>query len=291
MATPEKPTKEQFLAAILKIERFSPAPRVLSKALALLRNPNAEIGDIVALIRTDAALAADIIRGSNSAFYGAGERISSLDLALQRIGFRESIRMLNHAVAHLAAGRNLGSYGIAAEDFWAESLFQGLLLEELAKATDAASPDDAHTVGLLRYIGRLAINQSIDDLGGGLFWDGAAPVAQWELDTVGFTQEQAGAILMKHWQFPDRTVQAIEWQRAPAQAPAANWLAEALEFAAAVLPAGSESAKFGEVLAATAPALPAHPFAQANQLGADRIAHVVELARNGLTAVNQHLYG
>lgn len=61
---------------------------MLSKALSLLRNPNAEIGDIATLIRADAALAADIIRGSNSAFYGAGERISSLDLALQRIGFR-----------------------------------------------------------------------------------------------------------------------------------------------------------------------------------------------------------
>lgn len=291
MATPAQPTKEQFLAAILKIERFSPAPRVLSKALALLRNPNAEIDDIVTLIRSDAALAADIIRGSNSAFYGAGERVSSLDRALQKIGFREGIRLLNHAVAHLAAGRNLGSYGIASEDFWAESLFQGLLLEELAKETDAVSPDDAHTAGLLRYIGRLAINQAIDDFGGGLFWDGTKPVEQWELDNVGVTQEQAGATLMKHWQFPDMMVQAIEFQRSPAQASQPNWLAGALEFAAVVLPAGTESAKFGEVFAATGPTLAAHPFAQANKLSAEQIAHSVELARNGLSAVNQHLYG
>ena len=291
METPVKPTKEQFLAAILKIERFSPAPRVLSKAIGLLRNPNAELDDIVALIRTDAALSADIIRGANSAFYGAGERVSSLERALQKIGFREGIRLLNHAVAHLAAGRNLGSYGIAAEDFWAESLFHGLLLEALAKETGAVSPDDAHTAGLLRYIGRLAINQSIDDLGGGLFWDGTVPVEQWELDNVGVTQEQAGAILMKQWQFPDATVQAIEWQRAPARSPQPNWLAEALEFAAAVLPAGSESTKYGEVLAATAPTLPAHRFAQANGLAAERIAHLVERARTGLSAVNQHLYG
>ncbi len=291
METPVKPTKEQFLAAILKIERFSPAPRVLSKALGLLRDPNAEIDDIVALIRTDAALAADIIRGSNSAFYGAGERVSSLDRALQRIGFREGIRLLNHSVAHLASGRNLGSYGIAAEDFWAESLFQGLLLEELAKETGAVSPDDAHTAGLLRYIGRLAINQSIDDLGGGLFWDGSAPVEQWELENVGVTQEQAGAILLKHWQFPDATVQAVEWQRAPAQAPQPNWLADALAFAAVVLPAGSESAKFGEVLAATMPTLGEHPFVLANKLSAERLGSTIEVARNGLSAVNQHLYG
>ncbi|HLP02751.1 MAG TPA: HDOD domain-containing protein [Opitutaceae bacterium] len=286
-----KPTKDQFVAAILKIERFSPAPRVLSKALMLLRDPNAEIDDIVTLIRADAALAADIIRGSNSAFYGAGERVSSLERALQKIGFREGIRLLNHAVAHLASGRNLGSYGIAAEDFWAESLFQGLFLEELARETAAVTADEAHTAGLLRYIGRLAINQSIDDLGGGLFWDGSAPVEMWEMENVGVTQEQAGAVLLKHWQFPDETVQAIEWQRAPAQAPQPNWIAEALEFAAAALPAGTTSAKLGDVLTATMPTLAEQPFAQANKLSAAHLAHVAEVARNGLSAVNQHLYG
>ncbi len=286
-----KPTKEQFLEAILKIERFSPAPRVLSKALKLLRDPNADLDDIVNLIRADAALAADIIRGSNSAFYGAGERVSSLDRALQKIGFREGIRLLNTAVAHLAAGRNLGSYGIAAEDFWAESLFQGLLVEALAAETSDVSPDDAHTAGLLRYIGRLAINQSIEDLGGGLFWDGDEPVEAWEMESVGFTQEHAGAILLKHWQFPDLTVQAIEFQRDPGLAPEPNWLAKALAFSAAVLPPGSESARFGEILTVTGAQIGEHTFVRESGLAIDRIEHCIEVARTGLTAVNQHLYG
>lgn len=286
-----KPTKDQFLAAILKIERFSPAPRVLSKAMGLLRNPNSDLDDIVALIRTDAALTADIIRGSNSAFYGAGERVSSLDRALQKIGFRESIRLLNHAVAHLAAGRNLGSYGIAADDFWAESLFHGLFVEELAKHTEAASPDDAHTAGLLRYIGRLAINQSIDDLGGGLFWNEPEPVEQWELENVGVTQAQAGAILLKHWQFPDTTVQAVEWQHRAAESPQPNWLADALDFSAALLPPGSESAQLGTVLAAGEERLAAHPFLGANKLEYAQVHAMIELARNGVSTVSQSLHG
>ncbi len=290
MTLPMKPTKDQFLAAILKIERFSPAPRVLSKAMGLLRNPNSDLDDIVALIRTDAALTADIIRGSNSAFYGAGERVASLDRALQKIGFRESIRLLNHAVAHLAAGRHLGSYGIAAEDFWAESLFHGLLLEELATHTGAVSPDDAHTAGLLRYIGRLAINQSIDDLGGGLFWNDNEPVEQWELDNVGVTQAQAGAILLRHWQFPDVTVQAVEWQHRPAEAPQPNWLAGALDFSAALLPPGSESAHLGYALAAAEELVAAHPFIEANRLEPAMVHKMIEVARAGVATVSQSLH-
>ena len=87
------------------------------------------------------------------------------------------------------------------------------------------------------------------------------------------------------------TVQAIEFQREPERAPQPNWLVEALAFASVVLPAGCESAKLGEVLAATLPELESHPFTQANKLSAERIAGVVEIARNGLSAVNQHLYG
>lgn len=286
-----KPTKEQFLAAILKIERFSPAPRVLSKAMGLLRNPNSDIDDIVALIRTDAALTADIIRGSNSAFYGAGERVSSLERALQKIGFRESIRLLNHAVAHLAAGRDLGSYGIAAEDFWAESLFHGLLMEELAKRTGEASPEDAHTAGLLRYIGRLAINQSIDDIGGGLFWNDNVPVEQWELENVGVTQAQAGAILLRNWQFPDATVQAVEWQHRSAEAAQPSWLAGALDFTAALLPPGSESAHLGYAMAAAEELVAVHPFIAANKLDAAQVHSMIELARNGVSTVSRSLHG
>ena len=112
------PDKEQFAEAISKIDKLSPAPRILSRALGLLRDPDSEIGDIVALINNDPALTADIIRGSNTAYYGIGERVASLDRAVQKIGFRESIRLLNLAVIHLIAARDLGSYGIGADDSW-----------------------------------------------------------------------------------------------------------------------------------------------------------------------------
>jgi HD-like signal output (HDOD) protein len=217
--------------------------------------------------------------------------VSSLDRALQKIGFREGIRLLNHAVAHIAAGRNLGSYGIAAEDFWAESLFHGLFMEALAQETSAASPDEAQTVGLLRYIGRLAINQSIEDLGGGLFWDGASPVTLWEEENVGVTQEQAGAILLKHWQFPDEAVQAVEHQREPAAAPQPNWMAEALAYASAAVPAGTESAKLDTVLAANTAALGSHPFSAANRLTPEQIAGLIAKARQGLDTVALKLKG
>ena len=231
------PSKEQFLIALEEIEKFSPAPVILSNAMKLLRDPQSDVESIAALVGSDPALAADIIRCANSAYY-AGGSCQSIGEAVQKIGFRETIRLLNLAVARIASGRDLGSYGIHGADFWAESLFNGLFMLGLAKETGESDPDEAYTVGLLRYIGRLAINQTIDNLRGGLFWVGNEPITQWELDNVGLTQAKAGAMLLTKWRFSSEMIDAIARQDAPDTSEDKNWLAEALFFTSALLPQG-----------------------------------------------------
>jgi HD-like signal output (HDOD) protein len=231
------PTKEQFLIALEEIEKFSPAPVILANALKLLRDPQSDVESIAALVGSDPALATDIIRCSNSAFYAGGSCTNIAD-AVQKIGSLETIRLLNLAVARIASGRDLGCYGIHGADFWAESLFNGLFLQALAKETGEADPDEAYTVGLLRFIGRLAINETIENLRGGLFWIGLESITQWEQDNVGVIQAQAGAMLLAKWRFPEEIVQAIARQDAPETLEEKNWMAEALFFASALLPQG-----------------------------------------------------
>lgn len=231
------PSKEQFMIALEEIEKFSPAPVILANAMKLLRDPQSDVESIAALVGSDPALAADIIRCANSVYYSGGS-CQSIGEAVQKIGFKETIRLLNLAVARIASGRDLGSYGIHGADFWAESLFNGLFMLGLAKETGEADPDEAYTVGLLRYIGRLAINQTIENLRGGLFWIGTEPISQWELDNVGVMQSQAGEILLRKWRFSDEIVQAIARQDAPETKENRNWLAEALFFSSALLPQG-----------------------------------------------------
>ena len=231
------PTKEQFQAALKEIEKFSPAPVILARALKLLRDPRSDIESIATLVGSDAALTTDIIRSANCVYY-AGGKCTSIGEAVQKIGFQETVRQLNLAVARIASGRDLGCYGIHGTDFWSESLFNGLFLQQLAMETGECDPDEAYTGGLLRFIGRLAINQAIEQLRGGLYWIGPESISQWELDNVGLVQAEAGAMLLRAWQFPEEIVEAIARQDAPALQEKKNWLAEALFFATALLPQG-----------------------------------------------------
>lgn len=232
-----QPTKEQFLAALAEIENFSAAPIILANTMQTLRDPQAGIDRIAALVGSDAALAADIIRCANSAYYGGG-RCHSIGEAVQKIGLKETVRLLNYAVARIVSGRDLDHYGINGVDFRAESLFNGLFLQALAQTTGLADPEVAYPVGLLRFIGRLAINQSIKNLHGARYWVGAEPIAEWELATVGLVQAEAGAVLLNKWRFSKTIVSAIAGQDAPAVLAKDNWLAEALHFSSALLPQG-----------------------------------------------------
>jgi HD-like signal output (HDOD) protein len=284
-----KTLQEQFLIAIARIEKFSPAPLILAKAMKLLRDPQSDVDSIAALIGSDPSLTADIIRCANSAYYGASEPIQSIDQALQKIGFRETIHLLNLAVARIAAGRDLASYGISADDFWAESLFNGLFIRNLAAATGRADADEAYTVGLLRFIGRLAINQAIHDVGSGLFWASDKPIADWELESVGFVQAQAGAILLAKWQFPEEMIQAIAGQDAPAHLRENNWLAEALHFASLLLPQGL-GVTFKSALANATPMAPSgDDFMQKCSLTQEEVEALIASTRQDYDHIRQHI--
>lgn len=281
---PHKPTAEQIQAAIGRIESFSPAPRILGRALVLMRDDQCDVDTVAGLIRGDPALAGEIIRIANSAYFSGEQRIQSVEHALQRIGFREAMRLLTLAVSRIVTLGNLSYYSIPAEDFWAESLFNGLFMEELARTTGAVEPGDAYTAGLLRYIGRLAIDQSIDAVGGGIFWLGGESLTDWEMASVGLTYAEAGGMLLRRWQFPNELTVACEGQERPALLPEPSWLASALFFVSSVIPQDFDQA-FTPTLAPIVDSDFLHP----NGLTAESVEQTFASACTAYHAIRQSL--
>jgi HD-like signal output (HDOD) protein len=287
-----RPTHEQFLAALTKTERLSAAPRVLGSVLQLLRSTDSALHAISDLINCDPALAADVLRCANSAYYSRGARVAAITEAIQVIGFHETIRIVSLVVIRQTTHRDLGSYGIAAEDFWAESLFSGLCLEALVQRTGAGDPGAAYTAGLLRFIGRLAIDQTIADLGGGLFWDGEEPLADWERREVGLTQSAAGALLLDRWQFPAVVANAVGAQdAAPADwSTLADPLAAALHALALILPAGQTLSGLESPDLMLVPLPAEHPYAIAHAISDEMLAEIRASAQAAFVKVRRDLY-
>lgn len=286
------PTKEQFIEALAQIDRLVPAPRTLGRALQLLRNPDSGLYAIADLIRCDSALAVDVLRCANSAYYSRMTHVADVGDAVQVIGFRETIRLVSLVATHQTTNRNLGSYGIAAEDFWAESLINGLFLEGLARQVDIANEGEAYTSGLLRFVGRLAIDQVLQYLGGGLFWDGTTPLPDWERENVGLTQAEVGARLLRKWEFPESIALAVELQDSSAlRGPGAHLpLVQAAHFVSRLLPAGRGLAAINSTGAIAALDLSDHPFVKTYGVTAELIAMVRADAQRAFAGIRETLY-
>jgi len=132
-----------------------PFPPVALKLANALEQDDTGIGDVVDLVASDPALAADILRRANSPVYGFGRRVNSLREALVLLGFGELRRL---SLARATAGMT----GAAFHNYpllrrcWRHSLAVAALAERLAPEFELP-PDRAYTAGLLHDVGRLGL--------------------------------------------------------------------------------------------------------------------------------------
>ena len=201
----------EFKRNIQAVDSLGATPTVLVKVTELARDPNSDIASLCELLRKDGPLAADIIRISNSPVYAPTTLHSNLSSAVNYIGMREVIRVVNLALSRRIFARDLPSYGISATDYWSASIAAALLMESWAKQSGLNS-EDAYTIGILHAIGRLLINHVIEEQRYTVYWDGQQPIQEWERSAVGFDYAEAGAMLLKHWLFPTLTCDVVRGQ-------------------------------------------------------------------------------
>ena len=75
---------------LLSVARTLPAaPQAMAGLCELMQDINADLGQIASQIALDSALAARIVRISNSVHFGRGAAVGSIDEAVNRVGFGE----------------------------------------------------------------------------------------------------------------------------------------------------------------------------------------------------------
>jgi HD-like signal output (HDOD) protein len=202
---------DDFRKSLQAVDALGATPAVLVKAAELAKDPNTDLESICELLRNDGPLAAEIIRLSNSSYFAPPVPHSNLTSALHYIGMREVYRVVNLSLARRLFARDLPGYGIPASDYWSASVAAALVMEAAAKQTGLNS-EDAYTIGILHAIGRVFINQVIEEQRFTVYWDGHQPIRDWERSAVGFDYAEAGAMLLAHWHFPAATCEVLRCQ-------------------------------------------------------------------------------
>jgi hypothetical protein len=155
------------------VKSLPAAPQILARLGQMRLDPVADLNDVTALLRCDASLTARIIRIANTAAYATGEPYASLEQALARIGFGEIYRIAGFAAVSQMSGYSLREYGISGAQLRENSLLVALLMERLA-ALAGADAQEAYSAGLLRSIGKMAVQGFLNGAKGKGAFDPAA---------------------------------------------------------------------------------------------------------------------
>lgn len=215
------------------VKSLPAAPQILAQLGKMRLEPDADLADVTALLRCDAALTARILRIANSAVYSNGTPYSSLEQALARIGFGEIYRIAGIAAVAQMASHDLRLYRIQGARLRENALLTALVLEELARSA-GIDPEEAYSAGLLRSTGKVALEGLMRDypIADAYDPDSCGPLPKWESSRAGLTACDAAEYILKEWRFPAPMGTAIGSHYEPCESESASELTHLLNLAA-----------------------------------------------------------
>lgn len=200
---------------IAGIDRLPSVPKAYTDLVDAASSEKTGLFDVAKIIASDVAMSAKVLELTNSAFFRRGQRITSIQQAVSRLGLGLIKGLVLSAHVFSTIGRK-SAPGFSIESLQSYSLTAARLAQHLVPKVELA--DDAFTAGLLHEVGVLVL--AIYDPALSLEIDRA--VAQRACTRVeaekalfGATHAQVGAALLSAWQIPFPIVEAALFHHAP----------------------------------------------------------------------------
>src|SRR5262245_48671178 len=87
-----------------KVDQLPTAPTILPKLLSALSDPHVNVNEIVNLVVQEPAIAVQVLKLCNSAFFAGGEPTANISEAIYRIGFYNVYRLVVTACGQSTMG-------------------------------------------------------------------------------------------------------------------------------------------------------------------------------------------
>jgi HD-like signal output (HDOD) protein len=204
---------------ILKsVGEIPPMPHVAAEVMEKLGSDRTTAEELNRVISQDQALAARVLRISNSSFYAASVKIKTLPHAIAFVGFN-SIR----SIVIAAATREL--YPVLGKSetlLWEHSVASGLAARLLARRARFGNPEQAFLAGLLHDIGKTILLLKLRDRMNALMERIAKSpnlsFRELEEEEFGFDHAALGQLVGRRWKLGAEIEEAIGSHHAPEEA-------------------------------------------------------------------------
>lgn len=189
-------------------------PKLVQELINHFNDQHSGTRDIAKKLQMDPALAAKVLRLANSARYGAGRKINSIDSAVIILGF-DALKTLVIASGLTSASKNIPA--LDHNQFWRTAFSVAKTARIFAKLA-RQDGEVAFTCGLLHNIGdTLLFLVHTNHMAHIAALASATGMSKSVLEQsqFGCTYMEVGAELARRWKFPEEICQAIANQERP----------------------------------------------------------------------------
>lgn len=186
--------------------------RVFSELQAELSSEEPSINKIVALIKVDQDIEAQLLKIANSVLYSSMTQTTSIRLALLRVGFNDFKRLLlTDTIRRIYTQTDSGIRPLVRR-LWNDALRTAELAEALAKSSmhSALSSGMAYAAGLVLNIGILYSLVSIEKLISSKRIQ-SLPEESVLWSCIGFAHRERGEVLLQEWKFEPFYLTALKY--------------------------------------------------------------------------------
>jgi putative nucleotidyltransferase with HDIG domain len=183
-------------------------PVVAMKVLQLIENESTTSEDLAKVVSSDPAVAARVLKISNSTFFGCKRQINTLSHAIMMLGYNT----LKSLVMAASVKQVYKTYGLTEKMLWEHSFGAGLAARIIASTTQLANDEEAFLGGLFHDIGKTIMN-NIDSNQFQMVmqkcYNEDISFQDAEQQFYPYSHADVGGLVIQKWNFPDMLMKAV----------------------------------------------------------------------------------
>ena len=218
---------------IAKVEAFPSLPGATTKLISLLDDSNAAVVEIEEILRMDPGLTANVLKLSNSAYFGFPSKIGSVHKAIVLLGVKRLMQIVMTSCVNSLMSKPVPGYDLPPGEMWRHSIAVSVAAEGLIAELNTPDADEIFTAALLHDVGKLVMGEFMKNDMNKIDKIVSQHVSFEEAEHIvfGIDHAQIGAKILENWGLPVEIVSAVRWHHDPDAADKSSTLIDIVHVA------------------------------------------------------------
>jgi len=209
--------EEKLRHIMTQVKSFPGMPATAARLMPLLQNPDSSASKIEEILKYDPGLTANILKLTNSAYFGLPSRVSSVRQAIMLLGWKRLLQLVMTMCMSALMKKPVPGYDLPRGELWRHSVAVSVAADLLVKSLSISDADEVFTAALLHDIGKLIlgdyVQEDLEKIEGMVTKGISFEVAEYGV--LGTNHATIGARILQNWSLPQELVNAVSWHHDP----------------------------------------------------------------------------